>query len=398
MANGIIVIDKPQDWTSHDVVAKVRGILRERRVGHAGTLDPMATGVLPVFVGRATRAVEFAAESRKEYVAGLRLGVVTDTQDSTGTVLDRRPAAAGRADMEAALAGFRGEILQIPPMYSALKRDGKKLYELARQGKEVEREPRPITIYALELLEQTGEEEYLLRVECSKGTYVRTLCHDLGAALGCGGCMCSLRRTRAAGFGLDRAVTLEALAAENPIPLLGVVAPAAGAAARATRNGRIGLIGTQASIRSGAYERYIAAENPQATVLARACPLFVPLVENGRFHPGDVVIETVCAEYLAPMKEAGIDTLVLGCTHYPLLETVIGAYMGPGVKLVDAGAEGARAVGERLEAENALSGRDAGGVCRYFVSDRVEDFSRLASIFLRRDVGEDVTQIDINQY
>ena len=192
--------------------------------------------------------------------------------------------------------------------------------------------------------------------------------------------------------------SLEALAAENPIPLLGVVAPAAGAAARATRNGRIGLIGTQASIRSGAYERYIAAENPQATVLARACPLFVPLVENGRFHPGDVVIETVCAEYLAPMKEAGIDTLVLGCTHYPLLETVIGAYMGPGVKLVDAGAEGARAVGERLAAENALSGRDAGGVCRYFVSDRVEDFSRLASIFLRRDVGEDVTQIDINQY
>ena len=213
MANGIIVIDKPQDWTSHDVVAKVRGILRERRVGHAGTLDPMATGVLPVFVGRATRAVEFAAESRKEYVAGLRLGVVTDTQDSTGTVLDRRPAAAGRADVEAALAGFRGEILQIPPMYSALKRDGKKLYELARQGKEVERAPRPITIYALELLEQTGEGEYLLRVECSKGTYVRTLCHDLGAALGCGGCMCSLRRTRAAGFGLDRAVTLESLAA-----------------------------------------------------------------------------------------------------------------------------------------------------------------------------------------
>lgn len=192
--------------------------------------------------------------------------------------------------------------------------------------------------------------------------------------------------------------SLEALAAENPIPLLGVVAPAAGAAARATRNGRIGLIGTQASIRSGAYERYIAAVNPQATVLARACPLFVPLVENGRFHPGDVVIETVCAEYLAPMKEAGIDTLVLGCTHYPLLENVIGAYMGPGVKLVDAGAEGARAVGERLKAENALSGRDDGGACRYFVSDRVEDFSRLASIFLRRDVGEDVTQIDINQY
>ena len=156
MANGIIVIDKPQEWTSMDVCAKIRGVLHERRVGHAGTLDPMATGVLPVFVGRATRAVEFASESEKEYIAGLKLGVVTNTQDTTGQVVEERPVEADRADLEGALAAFRGEITQIPPMYSALKRDGKKLYELARAGKEVERAPRPVTIHALEVVEQTG--------------------------------------------------------------------------------------------------------------------------------------------------------------------------------------------------------------------------------------------------
>ena len=221
MANGIIVIDKPSGWTSMDVCAKIRGVLHERRVGHAGTLDPMATGVLPVFVGRATRAVEFAAEGGKEYVAGLRLGVVTNTQDTSGTVLEARPVAADRAALEAALAPFRGNILQIPPMYSAIKRDGKKLYELARKGQEVEREPRPVTIYGLEVVEQAGPADYLLRVRCSKGTYVRTLCHDIGQALGCGGCMYSLRRTEAAGFSLDQAVTLDALlSAEDPQSLL----------------------------------------------------------------------------------------------------------------------------------------------------------------------------------
>ena len=191
-----------------DVCAKIRGVLHERRVGHAGTLDPMATGVLPVFVGRATRAVEFASESEKEYIAGLKLGVVTNTQDTTGQV-------------EGALAAFRGEITQIPPMYSALKRDGKKLYELARAGKEVERAPRPVTIHALEVVEQTGPNCYTLRVRCSKGTYVRTLCHDIGAALGCGGCMSALRRTEAAGFSLAEAVPLEALLdAPDPAALL----------------------------------------------------------------------------------------------------------------------------------------------------------------------------------
>ena len=201
MPNGIIIIDKPAGWTSMDVCAKLRGIFHEKRVGHAGTLDPMATGVLPVFLGRATRAVEFAEQTGKEYLAGLRLGLVTDTQDVTGRVLEERPVTCAPAEVEAALAAFRGEITQIPPMYSALKRDGKKLYELARAGKEVERAPRPVTIHALEVVEQTGPNCYTLRVRCSKGTYVRTLCHDIGAALGCGGCMSALRRTEAAGDG-----------------------------------------------------------------------------------------------------------------------------------------------------------------------------------------------------
>ena len=221
MPNGVIVVDKPRDWTSMDVCAKLRGIFHEKRVGHGGTLDPMATGVLPVFVGRATRAVEFAAESEKEYVAGLKLGVVTNTQDTTGEVLEERPVSVTRAELEGVLAHFRGNILQIPPMYSAIKREGKKLYELARAGKEVDRPPRPVTIHALEVVEQTAPDSYTLRVRCSKGTYVRTLCHDIGAALGCGGCMSALRRTGAAGFTLADAVTLEAVqAAPDPAALL----------------------------------------------------------------------------------------------------------------------------------------------------------------------------------
>lgn len=196
-----------------DVCARLRRLLGERRVGHAGTLDPMATGVLPVFVGRATRAVEFAERGGKEYLATLRLGVTTDTQDTTGEVLSAAPVACTRADVEAALAQFRGEIYQIPPMYSALKVNGKKLYDLARRGQTVERKPRPVTISALELLEQTGEADYQIRVRCSKGTYIRTLCHDIGQALGCGGVMASLRRTEAAGFTLAQAVTLDAVAA-----------------------------------------------------------------------------------------------------------------------------------------------------------------------------------------
>ena len=208
MPNGIIIIDKPSGWTSMDVCAKLRGILREKRVGHGGTLDPMATGVLPVFVGQATRAVEFAENGRKEYVAGLRLGLVTNTQDISGETLETHPVAATRPDVEQAMASFLGDIRQIPPMYSAIKINGQKLYDLARKGQTVERKPRSITIYALELLEQVNETDYLIRCVCSKGTYIRTLCHDIGARLGCGGTLYSLRRTMAAGFTLDQAVTL----------------------------------------------------------------------------------------------------------------------------------------------------------------------------------------------
>ena len=210
MPNGILVIDKPAGWTSMDVCAKIRGILHERRVGHGGTLDPMATGVLPVFVGRATRAAEFAEKGDKEYAAGLRLGVVTSTQDTTGEVLEEREVFVTGEQLERALAQFRGDILQVPPMYSAIKVDGKKLYELARRGKEVERKPRPVTIRELQLSGwPDAGGDFQLRVRCSKGTYVRTLCHDIGQLLGCGGCMSSLRRTMAAGFTLADAVTIE---------------------------------------------------------------------------------------------------------------------------------------------------------------------------------------------
>ena len=209
MANGIIIIDKPADWTSMDVCAKLRGILKTKKIGHAGTLDPMATGVLPVFVGQATRAVSFAEEGRKEYIAALRLGLVTDTQDTTGTVLEQHPVSVTAEELCAVLPQFIGDIAQIPPMYSAIKIKGQKLYDLARQGKTVERKPRHITIYELELLEQTAPDSFTLRILCSKGTYIRTLCHDIGQALRCGGCMAALRRTMAAGFTLKESYKLE---------------------------------------------------------------------------------------------------------------------------------------------------------------------------------------------
>ena len=223
MANGILVIDKSAGWTSQDVAAKLRGVFHERRVGHGGTLDPMATGVLPVFIGRATRAAEFLESAEKEYVAGLRLGVVTDTQDTSGTVLETNSVCVTRAQLEAALRQFLGPIEQIPPMYSAIKINGQKLYELARRGQEVARKPRSITIHALELLEGEGA-DWTVRVRCSKGTYVRTLCHDLGRALGCGACMSSLRRTRAGSFTLAQAVTMQQVldfaAGQDPQQLL----------------------------------------------------------------------------------------------------------------------------------------------------------------------------------
>ncbi len=210
--NGIILVDKPRGFTSHDVVAKLRGILRQRRIGHSGTLDPMATGLLVVFVGRATRAVQFAENHEKEYIAGLRLGLVTDTQDITGSVLSESGEHAQESELLEILPEFLGEQSQIPPMYSAIKIEGKKLYELARKGIEAERKPRQIAIETLELVGRE-EDDFILRVVCSKGTYIRTLCHDIGQRLGTGAVLSSLRRTAAGGLSVNDACTLEEISA-----------------------------------------------------------------------------------------------------------------------------------------------------------------------------------------
>lgn len=208
--DGIVIVDKPQGWTSQDVTARLRRVFGTRRIGHGGTLDPMATGVLPVFVGRATRAVEFFEHAEKTYETVLRFGITTDTEDMTGTVLTEENVSFTEEQLQETLAAFRGEILQVPPMYSALKVNGQKLCDLARKGKTVERQPRPITIHELTLVER-GENTLRLRVRCSKGTYIRTLCKDIGEKLGCGGCMESLRRVAAGEYTVDEAVPLQTL-------------------------------------------------------------------------------------------------------------------------------------------------------------------------------------------
>ena len=214
--NGIVIVDKPQGWTSQDVTARLRRVFDTRRIGHGGTLDPMATGVLPVFVGRATRGVEFFEHAEKTYETVLRLGITTDTEDITGTVLADRPVDVTAQAVEQVLETFRGDILQVPPMYSALKVNGQKLYDLARKGREVERQPRPITIHELTLLGMDGA-DIRLRVRCSKGTYIRTLCKDIGETLGCGGTMAQLRRIQAGEYTAEEAVPLETLLmAEKP--------------------------------------------------------------------------------------------------------------------------------------------------------------------------------------
>ena len=205
--NGIVIIDKPQGWTSQDVTARLRRVFNTRRIGHGGTLDPMATGVLPVFVGRGTRGVEFFEHAEKIYETVLRPGMTTDTEDITGTVLTQTEVNITAEMVEAVLPQFRGDIMQVPPMYSALKVDGQKLYDLARKGKEVERQPRPITIHELTLL-GVEEDGIHLRVHCSKGTYIRTLCKDIGQALGCGGCMAALRRVQAGEYTISESVPL----------------------------------------------------------------------------------------------------------------------------------------------------------------------------------------------
>ena len=206
--NGILLVDKGEGWTSNDVVVKLKGVLHERRIGHSGTLDPLATGLLTVFVGRATRAVAFAEHDAKRYRASLRLGLTTDTQDITGNILEKRDVSIDEQTLRRTLDRFRGEQQQIPPMYSAIRIGGKRLYDIARRGGEVERAPRPVTIHELTLLGREGE-DWLLDVRCSKGTYIRTLCHDIGQSLGCGGCMSALRRTEAGAFSVENAAGIE---------------------------------------------------------------------------------------------------------------------------------------------------------------------------------------------
>ena len=214
--NGIVIVDKPQGWTSQDVTARLRRVFNTRRIGHGGTLDPMATGVLPVFVGRATRGVEFFEHAEKTYEATLLLGRTTDTEDISGTTLEEREVHISEAEFLDILPQFRGKIQQIPPMYSALKVDGQKLCDLARRGREVERQPREIEIFRLDCLAFSGNTAHLL-VHCSKGTYIRTLCKDIGAALGCGGCMAALRRVTAGEYTIEEAIPLaQLLETEHP--------------------------------------------------------------------------------------------------------------------------------------------------------------------------------------
>lgn len=208
MKDGVILVNKEAGMTSFDVVAIIRRIMHTRQVGHTGTLDPMATGLLPVMIGRAVKASEYLSSDGKSYEAIMLLGITTDTEDVTGNVLSRTDRVVSLDDVKKAASSFVGQIYQVPPMYSALKKDGKKLCDLARQGITVHRESRPVNIYSLDVKQGENENEYVLNVSCSKGTYIRTLCADIGKALGCGAVMASLKRTKTGGFSLDDAHTL----------------------------------------------------------------------------------------------------------------------------------------------------------------------------------------------
>ena len=210
MYHGIINIYKEAGFTSHDVVAKMRGILRQKKIGHTGTLDPDAVGVLPVCLGSGTKLCDMLTDKDKQYEAVLLLGVETDTQDTTGLVKEEKEVTASKEQVEETILSFVGDYQQIPPMYSALKVDGKKLYELARAGKEVERKPRPVVIHEIQILEMDLPRVRML-VSCSKGTYIRTLCHDIGQKLGCGGAMERLTRTKVSSFYIEDAITLKEL-------------------------------------------------------------------------------------------------------------------------------------------------------------------------------------------
>lgn len=214
--SGVLIVNKHPGVTSHDVVGKIRRLYGTRRVGHAGTLDPMATGVLVILIGRAAKASEYLAHDSKHYRALLRLGVTTDTEDTTGEILSQTDLLPTQKELEAILPRFCGEILQTPPMYSALKVNGKKLVDLAREGKTVERAPRPVSIFSLQAFPTQSAAEYVLELHCSGGTYVRTLCADIGAALGCGGAMAALERIEACGFSINDAHSLADLERLSP--------------------------------------------------------------------------------------------------------------------------------------------------------------------------------------
>lgn len=209
--SGVLIVNKREGMTSHDVVNRIRRLYGTRRVGHTGTLDPLATGVLVVLIGRAAKAAEYLGADSKEYIATLRLGLTTDTEDITGETLTASDALPLPADVAAACERFTGEIMQIPPMYSALKVDGQKLCDLARKGVEIERKPRPITVFSIDCSPTERESDYILKVSCSSGTYIRTLCADIGKSLGCGGAMAALCRSRAGDFRLEDSYTLEQL-------------------------------------------------------------------------------------------------------------------------------------------------------------------------------------------
>ena len=207
MEHGIINVYKEKGFTSHDVVAKLRGICKQKKIGHTGTLDPDAVGVLPVCLGSATKLCDMLTDKEKEYIAEFKLGYVTDTQDISGKILKENTVEVTEEQVREAIFSFAGDYDQIPPMYSALKVNGKKLYELAREGKEVERKSRPVRILEIEILEERMP-EFCIRVRCSKGTYIRTLCHDIGQVLGCGAVMISLKRTQSGIFKIDEAYSL----------------------------------------------------------------------------------------------------------------------------------------------------------------------------------------------
>lgn len=207
--SGVVLLNKPAGFTSHDCVNKMRRLYNTKKVGHTGTLDPMATGVLPILIGRAAKASDFLMAYSKKYRAGLRLGITTDTEDTTGTLLTASDKIPTEADVRRICGEFVGEIMQVPPMYSALKVGGKKLVDLAREGKVIEREARPITVHSITVEAGETAADYILTVHCSKGTYIRTLCADIGARLGCGGAMSSLERTASGDFDISDCVTLE---------------------------------------------------------------------------------------------------------------------------------------------------------------------------------------------